>query len=211
MLGQSTDSYRLVDGSYETYDGIVRNNVVVNATWSCVAASSSQNVHIYNNSCYNTSTSTHGSIFLSNESEVNQPGANIEIRNNIVFGSANRPVVKIGSNSMANYSTLHIDHNIYYATGSSPTPTFTWDDYGLYNIGFAAWQTQTASRTAAIDSSTVANPLFSDISTSSSTPLTLQGTSPAIDAGVTNPYVTTDKQGTARPRGNGIDIGAYEY
>lgn len=36
MLGQSTDSSRLVDGNYETYDGIMRNNVVINADWGCL-------------------------------------------------------------------------------------------------------------------------------------------------------------------------------
>lgn len=115
MLGQQTDSFRLVDGNYESYDAIARNNVIINSTWACIATSSSYNVHIYNNSCYNTSTLTHGSIFLSNESEIAQPGANIEIRNNILYGSANNPVINIGDNAMADYSTLTIDHNIYYA------------------------------------------------------------------------------------------------
>ena len=35
MLGQETDAHRLRDGKYETYDGIMRNNVVRNAGWSC--------------------------------------------------------------------------------------------------------------------------------------------------------------------------------
>jgi hypothetical protein len=209
MLGQDTDDYRLVDGNYETYDGIARNNVVVNATWSCVATSSSYNVHIYNNSCYNTGTSTHGSIFLSNESSIGQTGANIEIRNNIVYGSANNPVVKIDNNAMSSYTTLYIDHNIYYVSGGAPK--FTWDEAGLSNSSFSSWQTQIAARTGHADSSIVANPLYSDTSTSSSTALTLQATSPAINAGVTSSYVTTDKQGTARPQGSGVDIGAYEY
>jgi hypothetical protein len=38
----------------------------------------------------------------------------------------------------------------------------------------------------------------------------LQAGSPAIDKGYPN-GLTTDKDGNARPRGNGVDIGAYEF
>lgn len=209
MLGQSTDADRLTDGNYESYDGIIRNNVVVNATWSCLATSSSQNVHIYNNSCYNTGTTTHGSILLSNESEVGQRAANIEIRNNIIYGSASRPVLKIDDSAMTDYATLHIDHNLYYVTGGNPT--FTWNDYGLSGIAFSAWQAQYASRSGHTDSSIVADPLYLNISTASTTPLTLQGSSQAVNHGVSSTYVTTDFMGTARPQGGAYDIGAYEY
>jgi len=61
------------------------------------------------------------------------------------------------------------------------------------------------------DDSTVTDPLYANTSTSSTTPLTLQSSSPAIDNGVSTTYVTTDFAGTARPRGSAIDIGAYEY
>jgi hypothetical protein len=209
MLGQSTDTDRLADGTYETYDGIIRNNVVMNATWACVATSSSQNVHIYNNSCYNTGTAVHGSILLSNESEVGQAGSNIEIRNNIIYGSATHPVIKIDDNAMTDYTTLHIDHNLYYVTGGNPT--FTWNTYGLDGVAVAAWQAQYASHSSHTDDSTVTDPLYANTSTSSTTPLTLQSSSPAIDNGVSTTYVTTDFAGTARPRGSAIDIGAYEY
>jgi hypothetical protein len=35
--------------------------------------------------------------------------------------------------------------------------------------------------------------------------------SPAIDAGVPIPEVTTDIEGKPRPAGSGYDIGPYEY
>jgi hypothetical protein len=38
----------------------------------------------------------------------------------------------------------------------------------------------------------------------------LLSTSPAIDAGVTLPWIITDLDGSPRPRGAGYDIGAYE-
>jgi hypothetical protein len=39
----------------------------------------------------------------------------------------------------------------------------------------------------------------------------LQPNSPAIDAGITIPEVTTDFDGITRPQGNAYDIGAYEF
>jgi hypothetical protein len=39
----------------------------------------------------------------------------------------------------------------------------------------------------------------------------LQSTSPAIDAGATLTEVTTDFEGTSRPRGAAYDIGAFEF
>jgi hypothetical protein len=72
MLGQQTDAHRLVDGKFETYDGIVRNNVVIGSTWACLATSSSSNAHFYNNSCYNTATRSQASMLITNESAVRQ-------------------------------------------------------------------------------------------------------------------------------------------
>jgi len=39
----------------------------------------------------------------------------------------------------------------------------------------------------------------------------LQATSPAIDAGTSSSIVPDDFEGTPRPQGNGVDIGAFEY
>jgi len=39
----------------------------------------------------------------------------------------------------------------------------------------------------------------------------LQSNSPAIDAGISLPEVTVDKDGIPRPQGNTYDVGAYEY
>lgn len=52
------------------------------------------------------------------------------------------------------------------------------------------------------------NPLFIDASTFN---FALQSSSPAINAGVTLPEVTTDILGVTRPVGGAYDIGAYEF
>jgi Divergent InlB B-repeat domain len=206
MLGQETDEERLVDGVFESYDGIVRNNVVVNATWACVAVSSSSNARVYNNSCYNTGTAGHGSIFLSNESIIGTKSANIEVVNNIIYGSASRPVIKVTADALAAYSTFRVSNNIYYVTGGAPTFQPNSDNGA---ISFSQWLTQYTALSGRTDNSRVIDPLFS--TTTGSTPLTLLSTSPAINTGASTTLVTKDFRGVARPAGGQIDVGAYEY
>ncbi|KQU73470.1 hypothetical protein ASE08_13435 [Rhizobacter sp. Root16D2] len=208
MLGQETDTDRLTDGAYESYDGIVRNNVVVNATWACVATSSSSNVRIYNNSCYNTATTGQGSIFVSNESEIGTPGVNIEIYNNIIYGSAGRPVIKVNGDAMTDFTTLRIDGNIYWVTGGAPT--FVLKDS---SVSASAWAAQYKSATGRTDTSRIVDPKYASTTVTGATskPLTLSTGSPAINTGIATSLVTTDYIGTARPMNGVIDVGAYEY
>lgn len=202
MLGQSTDEERLTDGRYETYDGVIRNNIIFNTGWSCLATSSSYNAKIYNNSCYNTGANTHGSILISNESEVGQAGTRIEIKNNIIYGSSNRPMIKITSRALTDDTTLDINHNLYWTRQGASTVTFIWQDRGLYNASFAKWQSVTKQDTK----SRVADPRYM-----SATDIRLKAGSPAIDAGINTDLVTSDYQGASRPYNHIVDIGAYEF
>ena len=202
MLGQSTDAHRLRDGRYESYDGIIRNNVIRQTGWSCVATASSFNVHILNNSCYDTGTDTHGSVLISNESEVKQAGTNIEIRNNIFYGSARQPLIKITSNALTDTATLHIDHNLYWSTEGASAVRFTWRDRGLERVSFETWR-----KTTRLDAhSLVTDPRFSD-----NTTLTPAANSAALNAGADTPLVTQDFAGVARLCRGKTDIGAHEH
>lgn len=198
MLGQSTDSYLLTDGVYETYDGIIRNNIIINTDDACLATASSYNVKIYNNSCYNVAKLYHGAIFVSNESMLGTGGLNVEIKNNIIYGTT-RPVVKIGPSAMSDLSTLHIDRNIYW-NGGAPV-TFLSEDQSLFNVSIDAWRASLGIDTTSI----VADPKYTSLST-----LEIGSTSPAINAGVSTTAVTDDYRHTPRPLGGAFDIGAYE-
>ena len=203
MLGQSTDLALMTDGPYEAYDGIIRNNIVRNTGSACLASASAFNIKIYNNSCYNAATRAHGAIFLSNEAETGQAGSNIDIRNNILYVSntATRPAVFIGSNALADETTLTLARNLYWSTSA---PTFTWEGrtQPLYNVSLADWRQATGKDA----DSMAADPLYADTAS-----LALQSTSPAIDTGVNIAVVTMDYRGAARPFGPATDIGAYEY
>lgn len=206
MLGQSTDADRLVDGDFESYDGIVRNNVVVHSSWACLATSSSKNVHFVNNSCFDTGTSVHGSIFLSNESEIGTKAVNVEVVNNIIYGSANKPLLKVNADALADPKTLTVDHNVYYSVGGTPTFQPNADEG---TVSFAQWLTQYTAMTGKLDSSKVVDPQYA--TTSGPTPLTLKAASPAIDTGLPTSLVPLDAIGVSRPKGAAVDIGAYEY
>lgn len=203
MLGQSTDSWLLEADEngqmYESYDGIIRNNVIINTDSACLATASSINVKIYNNTCYDVAKLRHGAIFVSNESTVEQQGRNIEIKNNIVVGSS-RPVVKIGPNAMSDISTLNIDNNLYWNRGA-PITFLSEEDHGLFNVPIDNWRAAMNKDRASI----VADPKFASLTT-----LMLELDSPAIDAGAATDIVTTDYNYNPRPAGARLDIGAYE-
>lgn len=209
MLGQETDANRLADGNFETYDGIVRNNVVVNATWACLAVSSSSNARFYNNSCLNTATDRQASIFISNESEVRQVNVGLEFSNNVVHGSANRPVFKLSSGALTDASTLLLEKNLFFVPGGNPM--FMLNDN---QVNFANWKTSYRALTGHDDSSlAVADPLYDITAGGSTTPLTLQPGSPLLGvAGKdVSALVPTDRLGVSRPLNGKIEIGAYEY
>ena len=199
MLGESTGVQYLLPGkTYESYNSIIKNNVITNDQSACLAESSSYNAEIYNNSCYNTAIDRHAAIYISNESDIGQGAAHVFVRNNLVADFSTRPMVVIAPGAMADNNTLHIDHNLYWDPAGA---TFTWDDRGLDRLTLAQWQQATGFDL----SSLVADPRFSN-----TTILTLKAGSPAIDAGARLPAVRHDFNGTRRPRTGHYDIGAYQ-
>ncbi len=199
MLGESTGLEFLLPGkTYESYNSIIKNNVITNDQSACLAEASSYNAQIYDNSCYNTAISRHGAIMISNESKLHQAGKDVYVRNNVIYDLTDRPMEVIAPQAMAAYCTLHIDHNMYY---DPKGVTFEWDDKGIYGMHFAAWQ-----RTTGFDRhSVVANPLFANF-----TSLTLKAASPAVGAGVALPDVRHDFNGLARPAQGSCNEGAYQ-
>lgn len=198
MLGQSTGVQYLYDGPYETYDGIIRNNVIVNTEEACLATASSLNVKIYNNTCYNAASRAHGAIFISNESELGIGGMNVEVKNNVIVGTS-LPVIKLGPNAMGDINTLSIDKNVYWNTNGPVT--FLWEDRGILNEPIENWRAKANQDVGSM----AADPLFEDLGT-----LRPAGNSPAVNAGMATDLVRDDHVRAGRPNGAQTDIGAYE-
>jgi len=199
MLGESTGVQYLLPGmTYESYNSIVKNNIITNDQSACLAESSSYNAEIYNNSCYNTAIDRRAAIYISNESESGQAATNVYIRNNIVENFSPRPMVTIAPNAMTDNATLYIGHNMYWDPAGV---TFEWGDKGIYAVRLPQWQQQ-----AGLDlSSDEANPDFANVSI-----LTLMAHSPAVNAGIRLPSVRHDFNGLRRPRTGPYDLGAYQ-
>ncbi|MDQ7049849.1 MAG: Ig-like domain-containing protein [Enterobacterales bacterium] len=204
QLGQSTDAARLIDGNYETYDGIIRNNLVKNTFEACLQTSSSFNVKIYNNSCVDAAHSAHAAIRLANESTIGQAGTNIEIKNNIIMASTstNRPVIKISTNALTDPATLDIDNNLYWTANGSNSVTFTWSDMGMSGVDLSTWRTNGGQDAVSL----VGDPLYTN---PAQLDLTVAASSPAIDAAINTLAANRDFNGAQRPA-TAKDIGAFE-
>jgi len=205
MMGQSTDEDRLKDGNYETYDAIVRNNVVIGATWACLASSSSYNAMFAFNSCYDTGKLSHGSVLLSNESTIGQVATGVTFRGNIFDVNKARPVFKIYPNAFSAWGGLVIADNIYWTTDGT-APTFQHNSE-ISPSDFASWLTNFATLTGNTDNSVVADPKFRSV-TPGWNALYPAGNSPAIDTGPTITGFTKDFAGRTRST---PDKGAWEF
>ena len=203
MLGQSTGVQYLQPGqTYESYDSVIRNNLIVNTVDACLATSSSYDPQIYNNTCFNADTTAqHGGIFVSNESALGQAGTDVNIMNNIVVQSSTNNAVMIATQALTTPGDLHMDHNLFWNTNGAAAVTFSYADMNLYNLTFAQWQADTGQDMHSI----VADPQFADTVTYNLLP-----SSPAINAGASISSVTSDYSGNTRPAGQPYDIGAEQ-
>ena len=206
MLGQSTDAERLVDGKYETYDGLMRNNVVTDTGWSCLAVSSSFNARVYHNSCYNVGKTMHGAVLLSNESEVKQTSALIDMRNNLIVAAGALPTIRITSDAMSGYGRLSIDNNLYATVDAKKDIRFRCSNCLRGGARMEAADIKGWRGAMGQDKHThVGDPRLANTES-----LALSAASPARDAAV-GLLVVEDYAGLPRPQGGRADIGAHEF
>lgn len=206
MLGQSTDTERLVDGTYETYDGLMRNNVVTDTGWSCLAVSSSFNARAYHNSCYNVGKTMHGAVLLSNESEVKQTGTLVDVRNNFIVAAGALPTIRITSNAMSDYGRLVIDNNFYATVDGKNAIRFRCSNclpggVGMEEANIKRWRGAMRQD----ERTRIGDPRLGDTDS-----LALSAESPARDAAV-GLLDAEDYAGVPRPQGARPDIGAHEF
>lgn len=217
-IGEPTDAvYMRYGGSqsfpHATYNAKIYNNIVRDAERACIKIVSSFNAQVFNNSCYNTASRQHASLYINIASEPGVPligNENLDIRNNI-FYSGGYPSVTIDESAgpaMTNDATLRLDHNLYYDIRGTAAVRFVW--HGKVDGNFNDWKARTGKDT----NSLVANPLFIDPADYRSE-LRIQPTSPAVNAGTGNSLSTfcadTDfRNQTIRPQSGRCDIGADE-
>jgi hypothetical protein len=117
-------------------------------------------------------------------------------QNNILHGGAR------GAIELDNGSSVSSDYNVLRRAGSAQI--FTNEDTAVY-LTLAQWRSASGNDLHSTD----ADPLFASPA-SASFDFHPRSGSPALDAGVDRPDVTTDLEGTSRPQFARWDLGCYE-
>ncbi|MEK8029774.1 right-handed parallel beta-helix repeat-containing protein [Ideonella sp. DXS29W] len=192
MLGQQTDENRLVDGPYESYDGLVVNNIITDVAGACLAASSSLNPKFFHNTCVDTAQRAHSAMLISTEGGIAYtPNKGVQMVNNLISQSSKRP--RILNNTDRDYTKpteapLSIKQNLYWGAGAATK--FVWIPDFYNERGFDAWKSSYASQYGEVDTSIVGDPLLDDAFAPSSG-------SPAIGAALPG-YALVDYEGRTR-------------
>ncbi|MBN1774628.1 MAG: VCBS repeat-containing protein [Deltaproteobacteria bacterium] len=143
-----------------------------------------RDIAIFNNTIYGSRNHGTASIYL-----LSANASNVVIRNNVVVADPERVVGRITAGSAAVLPALTVDHNVVLG------PTECSHDYpGCVEV---------STREGNLE----ADPLLVD---GPNGDLHLQAGSPAVDAGAAIPGLVADFDGTSRPQGAGIDVGAFE-
>jgi hypothetical protein len=203
MLGQQTDENRLVDGPYESYDGLVVNNVVTRVAGACMAASSSFNPRFFHNTCVDTALRAHSALLISTEGGIGYtPNLGVQMMNNLLAQSAQRPRILNSTDreyTRPTESPLLVKNNIYWGGGA--TPKFVWIPDFYNEKDFDAWQASYSSRYRETDTSLVADPKLGNDHTPADD-------SPAVGAALPG-YAAFDYNGRKRST-SAPTIGAVE-
>jgi hypothetical protein len=181
-----------------TYNLEIYNNIAYNAPHGFIISSEQggalDNVKVYNNIAYNI---TQGGFSFPNWSGTkNGPMSNIIFINNISYNNGRG----FWSNT-TNITNVVVSNNIFSQNKTqmslASTANITIDHNLFYGNASSVLGTNYV----------IGDPKFVNPPAN----FHLQASSPAIDTGTSLNAPTTDADGNTRPRGAGIDIGAYEY
>jgi PKD repeat protein len=198
-------------------NALIEDNLIYNNGQNGINADGLQSSTIRNNLIYgfqgfgialyqiDAADGSKGNVIVNNTIVSNVSGAAAALRiidgstgntvlNNVLLG-ADGNAFRISSDSL---SGLVSDYN----AGSS---SYQSEDTGATQTA-AQWQAQTGQDKHSV--AATASALFVNAAGNN---YHLSSTSPAIDKGTTTDAPSTDLDGNARPNGNGVDIGAYEF
>jgi Right handed beta helix region/Protein of unknown function (DUF1565) len=191
----------------ESFDVIIRNNIIVNAKWGGIGLFAAVRPQVVNNTFVNVASDTYGALYISRGETYVGPGGrlvtppcrDVKVLNNIFVQTqtGDRAMIRIRYNNDDKAESLtgtnQIDYNRYYRVGK----TAIYENRQTGNLTFAQWKTATKFDAR----STEGDPQLD-------TQYHLQAGSPCLKAGLTIGIISTDYDGGTRT-GN-PDIGADE-
>ncbi len=191
----------------ESFDIIIRNNIIVNAKWGGVGLFAAVRPRVVNNTFVNVAANTLGALYISRGETyvgpsgrlVTPPCRDVTVLNNVFVQTqvSDRPMIRIRYNNDDKAESLtgnsQIDYNRYYRTGTAAT----YENRQTDNLTFAQWKTATK---------------FDAHSTEGDPQLDaqhhLRASSPCLKVGILQSIITTDYDGN--PRSGKPDLGADE-
>ncbi len=190
----------------ESFDIIIRNNIVINAKWGGIGLFAAVGSKVYHNTFVNVGGETMaplhisaGEIYTGSGAPLAPPCRNLEIIDNIFTqpSDSDRPMIFLRSMNDGMAPPLagnnKVDYNIYYKTGNSPFYQNRQSD----NLSRTSWQNATGFDAHSRE----ADPLLDNN-------FHLRAGSPALKGGTISGMVARDYDGDAR--GSTPDIGADE-
>ena len=200
---------------YENIDGTVRNCVVINTRYAGIGLYAAKNPKIINNTLVDVAREAHSGLYFGltyqdwDPEAKRPPSVNPVMRNNIVVqtGSMNETAIEIRyDDELGGMSALSgmpvMSNNRYYVQGATALFEDNRPAY-VFSGNLAQWQSHISGDTA----SSEGDPQFINAASEN---YQLSFTSPCVDGGTANGAPDTDYDGTARPQGQGYDMGAYE-
>jgi hypothetical protein len=151
-LGFTTDSVWMNQAGdnnplyYESIDGIVRNNIIINTAQAGIGFCSALNARFYNNTLINVASSAQSAIHFhprEGDNGQNPPCTGLDVRNNLVYVASSRPfmTVRVGTGGYHTLASggLTMNYNRYHR--ASGAVTFNNDQTGQTGLTLAQWRT----------------------------------------------------------------------
>jgi len=187
-------------------DFYIYNNVVLNPVTMAFNLQKLDNLYFY----YNTVYGLHPDA-LPYQVTVFHDITNIDLRNNIFYGTSSRRVGATDDGIALvqdnyNYSYTNRDYNLYYNDNPAQLIVARWNYPPNFFIDISEWSSFVQTYQHEVHSPTPQDPLFVDTSSGN---LRLQSNSPAKNAGTPIAGITTDIEGNTRDATH-PSMGAYE-
>lgn len=226
--GGNSDGIKITAGNTLPYPNfgytIVKNNIIYNISDDGIDTWSSRGNRIEANKVYHTGYTNAGNGFLgtlqlaAGDGNGYKIGGGGQSGQNVVFNNIsfqNRYAGFDGNSGIQNklYNNTSFDEPIgFRALGAD----YTLKNNLAYNNSQSIFTFASLYPTNSTTNSwelNISNPVFVSLNPNNTTFLTLNSSSPAVDAGVSliTEGVNTDYNGTVRPQGLGFDLGAFEF
>lgn len=181
-------------------NGKVYNNIIMNGTGNGIQVFGQGVNYIYNNLVVNSGTSLQDGMIFDDRPYAGDPGLSVRAYNNTVVKTGRDGIRMMNSNNTVAPGSQFVN-NLVIAPGSIGTNSKPYVNFPT-TIG--------ASESNNVNLSTAAAANFANLAAHD---YHLTATSPALNAGaaITSFGFNFDLDKVARPSGNAVDVGAYEF